>query len=196
MQEIADKIINRIPEKIRGEISSRPFLIAIDGRCASGKSTLAAMLGRRLNCSVFHTDHFFLRPCQRTEERLGEPGGNMDRERFAEEVLKPFSKGERVLYRPFDCHTMGFSPASEIPFGQMAVTEGSYCCHPELWDFYDLHIFLNVSAEEQLRRIEKRNGADLEVFRNKWIPLEEKYFVEYGIKDKCELVLETDGRIL
>ena len=196
MQEIADKIIGSIPEKGSGEKSSRPFLIAIDGRCGAGKSTLAAMLGRRLKCSVFHTDDFFLQSHLRTEERLAEPGGNMDRERFAEEVLKPFCSGNKVLYRPFDCHSMDFSAAVEIPFGKIAVIEGSYCCHPDLWEFYDLHIFLNVSAEEQLRRIEKRNGTNLEIFRNKWIPLEEKYFESFGIREKCELVFDTDGRIL
>ena len=196
MQEIADKIINSIPEKVFGENSSRPFLIAVDGRCAAGKSTLAAMLGQRLKCSVFHTDDFFLQSYQRTEERLAEPGGNMDRERLAEEVLKPLCRGEIVLYRPFDCHTMDFSAAVEIPFGKIAVIEGSYCCHPDLWEFYDLHIFLSVSEEEQLRRIQIRNGADLVMFRNRWIPLEEKYFGAFGIREKCELVFETDGRTL
>lgn len=196
MQEIVSRIINSIPEKVLREKSPRPFLIAIDGRCAAGKSTLAAMIGQRLKCSVFHTDDFFLQSHQRTEERLGEPGGNMDRERFAEEVLKPLNDGNKVLYRPFDCHTMGFSGAVEVTVGQTAVIEGSYSCHPELWDFYDMHIFLNVSEEEQLRRIKKRNGANLEMFRNKWIPLEERYFAEFGIMEKCEPVFETDGRIL
>ncbi|MDE6724086.1 MAG: (d)CMP kinase [Ruminiclostridium sp.] len=196
MQETVSRIINRIPEKASGEKSPRPFLIAIDGRCAAGKSTLAAMVGQRLNCSVFHTDDFFLQPYQRTEERLSEPGGNMDRERFAEEILKPLSKGKNVLYRPFDCHTMGFSDPVEVTVWQTAVIEGSYSCHPELWDFYDMHIFLNVSAEEQLRRIENRNGANLEMFRNKWIPLEERYFREFGIMEKCGLVFEMDGRTL
>lgn len=191
MQEAVCRIINNIPEKFFREKSPRPFLIAIDGRCAAGKSTLADLLGQRLQCSVFHMDDFFLQPHQRTEERLKEAGGNVDRERFAEEVLKPLSEGNNVLYRPFDCHTMDFSAVVEVPFGQIAVVEGSYSCHPELWDFYGIHIFLNVKSEEQLRRIEKRNGANYEMFKNKWIPLEESYFKEFGIMERCELVFET-----
>ena len=60
-----------------------PFLLAIDGRCAAGKTTLAAQLARLSGCTVVPMDHFFLRPEQRTEERFLEPGGNVDRERFS-----------------------------------------------------------------------------------------------------------------
>ena len=42
----------------------KPRIIAIDGRCASGKTTLAEALGRHYHCNVIHMDHFFLRtPC-------------------------------------------------------------------------------------------------------------------------------------
>lgn len=194
MQEAVCRIINNIPENIFKEKSSRPFLIAIDGRCAAGKSTLASLLGQRLKCNIFHMDDFFLQPHQRTEERLKEAGGNVDRERFVKEVLKPLSEGDNVVYRPFDCGTMGFSAAVEAPYRQIGVIEGSYSCHPELWDFYGIHVFLNVRPEEQLRRIEKRNGANCEMFKNKWIPLEERYFEEFGIMERCELIFETDDR--
>ena len=53
---------------------SRPLVIAIDGRCAAGKTTLAAALQRETGCTVLHLDHFFLRPEQRTPQRLAQPG--------------------------------------------------------------------------------------------------------------------------
>ena len=37
-------------------------LLAIDGRCASGKTTLANQLQNILGCEVIHMDSFFLRP--------------------------------------------------------------------------------------------------------------------------------------
>src|SRR5699024_12651195 len=55
-------------------------LAAIDGRCGSGKSTLAALLAARWDCTLVHADDFFLRPEQRTPQRLAQPGGNFDRE--------------------------------------------------------------------------------------------------------------------
>ena len=55
-----------------------PFLVAVDGRCGAGKTTFAAFLQEKFGWSVLHMDHFFLRPEQRTKERLGTPGGNID----------------------------------------------------------------------------------------------------------------------
>lgn len=186
MQQALKLITDNIPKE-----SNTPFLIAIDGRCAAGKSTLAALLSQRLQCNVFHMDDFFLQPHQRTAERLAEAGGNADKERFEAEVLKPLSRGETVYYRPFNCRTMDFSDTVTVPFKPVAVIEGSYSCHPELWDYYALHVFLSVEREEQLRRIRERNGADFEMFKSKWIPLEERYFEEYRIAEKCELTFDT-----
>ena len=60
------KRIDSLPE------ADRPYLIAIDGRCASGKTTLAAFLQERIQeCAVVHMDHFFLQDAQRTKERRG-----------------------------------------------------------------------------------------------------------------------------
>ena len=47
-----------------------PMMIAIDGRCAAGKTTLADRLKEEFDCSVIHMDHFFLQPKQRTKQRL------------------------------------------------------------------------------------------------------------------------------
>ena len=62
-------------------------LIAIDGNCCAGKTTTAATLGTLLQATVFHLDDYFLQPHMRTPERLGQPGGNVDAERFLAEVL-------------------------------------------------------------------------------------------------------------
>ena len=77
----------------------------------------------------------------------------------------------------------------EVEPAVVTIIEGSYSCHPVLWDFYDLRIFLNINAEEQLQRIKRRNGIEAaQVFSNKWIPMEEKYFSEYNIQKRCDLV--------
>ena len=76
-------------------------LVAIDGRCGAGKTTLAAQLQAELPCRVFHMDDFFLQPYQRTPERLQAPGENVDHERFLQEVLLPAARGEAVVYRPY-----------------------------------------------------------------------------------------------
>lgn len=167
------------------------IIIAIDGRCASGKSTLAAVLAEKTGCSVIHTDDFFLRPEQRTRKRLAQTGGNIDYERFEAEVLFPFSKGCEVIYRPYNCGKRNFDEAVILPESRITVVEGTYSCHPRFYDYYDLHIFLSVSPEEQLLRLEQRNPALLSRFINEWIPMEEKYFEEFGITERCGLKFDT-----
>ena len=72
-------------------------IVAIEGSCAGGKTTLAEALGREYGCNVLPMDDFFLRPEQRTEQRFAQPGGNVDYERFFEEVLQPLLRGEPCL---------------------------------------------------------------------------------------------------
>lgn len=185
-----------LPDKILGEIETlrngkSPFLIAIDGRCGAGKTTLSGVLGEKLHANVIHMDDFFLRPEQRSPERFEVPGGNVDYERFSEEVLLPLKKHQPFSYRPFDCQKGGFMAPVLVSPKAVTIVEGAYACHPKLWEFYDLHIFLNIDPKVQMERIISRNGVKgAERFQSLWIPLEEKYFEAYGIRERCELKYE------
>lgn len=189
--------LNVIQNKTDELLKEKDFiLIAIDGRCGAGKSTLAMQLQKLLSCNVIHMDDFFLRPEQRTQERLEVPGENVDHERFFEEVIKPLSKNEAFSYRPYCCAQQKLCEAIKVSPSRITIVEGSYSCHPKLWDYYDLHIFADVDYDEQIRRITARNGeAAAQVFKEKWIPLEEKYFEAYSVKERCELVLKIPGSI-
>lgn len=180
---------SKIIEKINEIVALRGrAVIAIDGRCGSGKTSLAENLKKELSCNVIHMDDFFLRPEQRSEKRLQAPGENVDHERFLDEVLIPLRKGDGFYYRPFCCQTQSLGEEVYVEPSEVTVVEGSYSCHEKLWDYYDLHVFLDVDKNEQLKRIEAREGEEkLEVFIKKWIPLEEKYFEAFDIKNKCEI---------
>lgn len=134
--------------------------IAIDGRCGSGKTTLANKLKAYFDCHIFHMDDFYLQEYQRTQERYNEPGGNVDRERFKKEVLEPLKEHQDVLYRPFDCSTMSISEGTVYPYKPINIIEGSYSCHPELIDAYDITVFLDIDEPLRLKRIEERNGKE------------------------------------
>lgn len=184
MDQITVAVTALIDEQLKAKDR---LIVAIDGRCASGKTTLAGSLQRHYGCNVIHMDHFFLRPEQRTPERLHTPGENVDHERFLEEVLCPLRAGRVFSYRPFDCSVQRLSEAVEVCPSALTIVEGSYACHSSLWDYYDLHIFLTVDPDLQLHRITGRNGAEkAQVFRSRWIPLEEAYFAEFRIGERCE----------
>lgn len=165
-------------------------IVAIDGRCGSGKTTLAAKLQEQLHCSVFHMDDFFLRPEQRTEERFAAPGENVDHERFLEEILRPLRSAQTVTYRPFLCARQQLGDPVTAKPSRVAIVEGAYACHPALWEYYDLRAFLTIDPEEQMRRIEKRSGPEkAQQFRDRWIPFEEKYFSAFDVPARCDLCL-------
>jgi len=164
-------------------------IIAIDGRCASGKSTLADELKQPLDAAVIHMDDFFLRKEQRTPERFKNPGGNIDHERFLTEVLIPLKENGCCTYRPYRCSTDDFGVPITVSGKNVVIVEGSYSCHPKLFAYYDIRIFLTVDKTKQLKRLLLREGEEkTNIFREKWIPLEEKYLSEFKIADNCNLV--------
>lgn len=166
------------------------IVIALDGRCAAGKSTLAEELSSLYNCNVFHMDDFFLRPEMRTKERLFVPGENVDHERFLHEILKPLCEGGPVTYQRFNCHSLSLEEPVKVSPKRLNIVEGVYSLHPELAGYFDLTVFCDISKEEQENRIKKRNSPEMaERFFNTWIPLEEKYFEALGIRKKADLIL-------
>lgn len=169
------------------------IIVAIDGRCAAGKTTLARELEEHFLCNVIHMDEFFLRPEQRTAARLAQAGGNVDYERFQGDVLQPLKVGLPFAYRPFDCHTMTLQEAIPVVPTELTIVEGSYSCHPHLWSHYDLHIFLDIDPDLQRRRIAARNGTEgAVVFAMRWIPMEEAYFDAFNLRRRCELYLKAE----
>ncbi|MCL2567874.1 MAG: uridine kinase [Oscillospiraceae bacterium] len=162
-------------------------LLAIDGPCASGKTTLTRALQQTYDCNIFPMDHFFLPPTLRTEARLTEPGGNIDYERFQAEVLTPLTAGNPVTYRPYNCQISDFDSAITVPPKQLNIIEGTYSLHPALADAYHLKLFLTTPKAEQLRRIAERDGEILlERFKTEWIPLEKQYFSHFDIESQCD----------
>lgn len=170
-------------------------VLAIDGRSAAGKSTLAEALSKITGAGLIHMDDFFLPPQLRTKERLEEAGGNVHYERFQEEVLTNIKNPNKFSYQRFDCSIMDYNLCREVAEGNWRIVEGSYSCHPILGEYMELCVFCDVSAEEQRRRIRQRNGVEkAKVFEAKWIPMEEYYFRTMQIKERANLIIAGDKR--
>lgn len=170
-------------------------IISIEGGSASGKTTLSQILDEKYDCTVFHMDDFFLQPYQRTKERFNEVGGNIDWERFLDEVLIPLRNKSKICYRKFNCATMSLGGKIEVNPNKLIVVEGVYSLHPKLEEFYDLSIFLDISSELQKERILKRNNSVFaKRFFEEWIPLENKYFNETDIKKRSDIVIKISSR--
>lgn len=200
-EECAELLLDRIDSLLQKQ---KPVILGIDGRCGSGKTTLAASLAGKYDAYVIHMDDYFLPFGMRTPKRLGEPGGNVHYERFSEELyhpLKSFRDAPRpeplkaspapepiACYRAFSCRDGSLSEPKPVFPHPLIIIEGSYCMRPEIRDLYDLKLFLDISRPLQSKRLAERPGTRMEDFLGKWIPLEERYF-STGIAQACDLTL-------
>lgn len=165
--------------------------VALDGRCAAGKTTAAADLAGIFQGQVIHMDDFFLPQELRTKERYEEAGGNVHYERFRAEVIEKLQRQNSFSYRVFDCKRMDYNGERNISGGGLLLVEGAYSMHRFFGQPYDLTAFFDIEKEEQKKRIIARNGeASYKSFKERWIPLEEKYLDEQDIGRRCRFVVK------
>ena len=55
-----------------------------------------------------------------------------------------------------------------------------------------MRIFVTCSPDEQARRLRTREGERSSNFVERWIPLDEGYFAQYGIEQKADFEIVTD----
>ena len=178
-----ERLIENVTQQIDALLRDKEFVVvAIDGKCTSGKTTLASRLAEIYDCNVFHMDDFFLRPEQRTPERFARIGGNVDYERFQEEVLLPLKSGNAFSYRPFDCGTFTLATPIAVTPKKLNIVEGTYSHHPYFGNPYDLKILLTVDEETQRQRILERPAFLHKRFFDQWIPMENLYFQQNSMR--------------
>lgn len=189
MEDIKEKyIFNEIDKLIK---MKDKVLIAIDGKCASGKSSFSDLLNEKYDCNIFHMDDFFLPAKFKTNERLDEAGGNVDYIRFKEDIIEKLEENKSFKYQIFNCKVQKLTEYRNITPKKLNIVEGVYSMNPELIDYYDVKIFFDIDDNTQKERILNRNGKDMyKKFRDIWIPLENKYFKELEIRKKADIVID------
>ena len=171
---------------------TRPLVLALDGRCGSGKTTLANALSAQFpGCTLLRTDDFYLPPAQRSPDWAHTPCANMDLTRLRDEALRPAYEGQPVQYRAYSCREGAYLPARELAAQPLVILEGSYSHHPLLTGCETLRVFLTCAKEEQTHRLQAREGERYVNFAARWVPLEEGYFAQYGIAESADFVVET-----
>ena len=112
---------------------TRPLVLALDGRCGSGKTTLANGLAAQFpDCTLLRTDDFYLPPARRCPDWAHTPCANMDLTRLRDEALRPAYAGQTVDYRAYSCREGAYLPPAQLPAQPLVILEGSYSHHPLL----------------------------------------------------------------
>ena len=172
---------------------TKPLVLALDGRCGSGKTTLANTLARQFPASItLHTLYllaYFTFTAIFGWEKT--PCANMDLARLRDEALRPAYEGQPVQYRAYSCREGAYLPARELAAQPLVILEGSYSHHPLLTGYETLRVFLTCAKEEQTRRLQAREGERYANFAARWVPLEEGYFAQYHIAETADFVVDT-----
>ena len=164
-------------------------VLAIDGAAASGKTTLAGFLAEKYGADVVHMDDFFLPRERKTADRLAEPDGNIDRERFAAEVLPFINSRAPFSYGKYDCSLGRVTETVKVGASRLIIVEGVYSLSQYFRDNYDIKIMLTVEKGTQLARLRERCAPwQYENFLKIWLPLEARYFDICGIEDACDMI--------
>jgi len=179
-------VIEKIDELLASDKAH--VLVAIDGKLDSGKSTLAGHLQYRYHCTVFHMSDFPLRESQMSEERLAEVGGDVDYERFKDQVIDPLLNGDDIIhYMPYNTRTHTWQGETLYAPTRLVVVEGTYSAHPHFGDPYDLVVFMDVESEIQKENVHRRFGKrKAEAMEQGGYAREEAYFKAVGL---CEHAL-------
>ncbi len=192
MAQITQQSLTAILAAALAQQPTKPLVMALDGRCGSGKTTLANALAKQFPASLtLHTDDFYLPPARRAHGWEQTPCANMDLARLRDEALRPAYAGQPVQYRAYSCREGAYQLAQQLAAQPLVILEGSYSHHPLLAGYETLRVFLTCSKAEQTRRLQAREGERYANFAARWIPLEEGYFAKYRIEETADFVVDT-----
>jgi uridine kinase len=158
----------------------KPFrFIAIDGKAASGKTTLVSQLSKSLPSTVINADDFF----DNSNNKIG-----INSMRIRTELLDKAHTGQNLNYRIYNCSTETFQEKT-VPLVLPLLIEGAYSANKDLRSYFDLVFFMDIDSLEQRKRLEERSKSLLEKFTNQWIPRENNYIEREKIIQKADLII-------
>lgn len=172
-------------DKLKNFIDSLtlPIIIAIEGKCASGKTTLANEFINK--ATIIHIDDFFLPPEAKTNERLSEVGGNVNYEAI-KELLELIKSKKMIKYNKYDCHQNTYTEVT-LPYNDIIILEGVYSFHPFFNKLIDKLVYIDIDEITQAKRISARPNASR--FFNEWMKYENTYYEKTNILNNIDLLL-------
>ncbi len=151
----------------------RATLVAVDGVDGSGKSTFADLLvteyfNRRRAALVVHMDDFLNPRAIRYRMGRTSPHGffldTYDLGAFTANILEPLRPGgsREIVPRAFDLRTD--SPLNDdpvaVPPQAVVIVEGMFLHRDELFEHWDLSVFLDVPFTITASRMARRDGTN------------------------------------
>lgn len=207
-----NSVVRPIADFIRRRKSSRSLTVAVDGIDAAGKTTLANSLRDELERRGSHViraslDGFHNPAAVRHARGNLSPEGyfynSFDYDALKDSLLLPLGKSGGGAYRlrMFDFATDAPVESETIQALQdfVLIFDGVFLFRPELLDFWDVKIFLDISFEESLRRALRRDrnlfqGSQeiQERYTRRYIPGQKLYWELCHPKALADLIVRNE----
>lgn len=146
-------------------------VVALEGRCGSGKSTISKMLE---NVTVIELDDHF--------DSINDPI-NLD---YLEELLSNLRVGEIIKEKCYDCRSGNYYFKEKV-ISNVVVLEGVYGYLPRLRKYINYLGYVVIDKKLQLERI--KNRSNVNDFIEKWIPREEEYFSKFNFIVNADVLI-------
>ncbi|MDV4152702.1 uridine kinase [Clostridium sp. AL.422] len=184
-----DKIINKIKENI----AVKQFcLVAIDGASGSGKSTLAEHITSKYGSGqIIHMDDLYKPSNERIHLDISkkESGADYDIKRLSNDIIIPIINGIEGKYQRYDWDMDKLAEWHTVKPKGLIIFEGVYSISNQLYNEYDIKIFVECNRELRLKRGLERDGESALDFWKQWMLEEDKYFQEQKPKDKSDFII-------
>ncbi|MFC2036211.1 hypothetical protein ACFLUJ_08875 [Chloroflexota bacterium] len=207
-----NNLFNHLCVAILGYQKDLPTLVGVDGVDASGKTTLADKLVYRLKESSrqiirapidgFHNPRA-VRYRKGRYSPIGYYQDSFNHQLLIDKLLKPLSSGDSEYkeaafnYRIDDEVNM---PSKKANKDAILIVDGIFLFRPELLDFWDIKIFLDVSFEVTVLRAVKRSkdrislGSEQEIidqYSRRYIPGQKLYFQKANPQEKADILIDN-----
>jgi uridine kinase len=206
------ELLDRVLAVIQTVMVTHPLRVAVDGPPAAGKTTLADELGDALRAQGRYVirasiESFLLPRAQRY--RRGELSAegcyhdSFDYDALHRVLLDPLGPGgnrgfQRAVYDNQTDDAVS-EPMTNAPVDAVLIFEGVFLMRPELFDRWDLRIFVSAEFEETLARARTRDvalygtPADVERrFRSRYRPSQQLYFDTVRPTDHADILIRND----
>ncbi len=164
--------------ELRAQALDRPFVVALDGRSAAGKTMLAAALAEVMDAAVIEGDDFYAGGVGlRTEPPAALVAACIDwhHQRI---VLEALRAGRQAAWHAFDWETFDGGRCTELTVKAprpVVILEGVYSARPELADLVDLSVLVRADEGVRESRLLAREGV-IGPWDRQWHFAEEYYF--------------------
>jgi len=206
--EITDYIL----EAIKSFKSGKPVLIAFDGVDNAGKTLFADRIYQEM------IENFFLSPVRISIDKFHNPKSvRVKRGKFSpegffydsfnyksliENVISPVkSNSDYLIYGVFDYRKDSAVDEVKIPISKDTVVlfDGIFLLRDELYKYWDISIFLDITFETVLKRALARDvrffGSEKEVikkYNKRYIPGEKIYLDKCKPKERADIVIDNN----